>query len=84
MWRVEDNMFIIPSVSREMLDMKVECGVTNTEGRGADSVVITVACEYHCQYLDYLNVNCLIFDLPMFTNFFKCHPPKTNNISSDW
>ena len=39
-------MFIIPSVSREMLDMKVECGVTNAEGRGSDSVTIAVACEY--------------------------------------
>lgn len=46
MWRVEGNMFIIPSVSREMLDMKVECGVTNAEGRGSDSVTIAVACEY--------------------------------------
>ena len=43
-------MFIIPSVSREMLDMKVECGVTNAEGRGSDSVTIAVACEYQLEY----------------------------------
>ena len=50
MWRVEGNMFIIPSVSREMLDMKVECGVTNAEGRGSDSVTIAVACEYQLEH----------------------------------
>ena len=49
MWRLEDNLFIIPSVSREMLDMKVECGVTNTQGRGSDSVAIDVACEYQLE-----------------------------------
>ena len=34
--------------------------------------------------LDYLNINCLIFDLLMFSIFSSTHPPKTNNISSDW
>ena len=39
-------MFVIPSVTRQMLDMKVQCLVTNAEGSGGDTTVIDVACEY--------------------------------------
>ena len=45
-WRVEDSVFVIPSVTRQMLDMKVQCLVSNAEGSGGDTTVIDVACEY--------------------------------------
>ena len=35
-------------------------------------------------YLDYLNVDRLIFDLLIFTIFLSTHPLKTNNVSSDF
>ena len=45
MWRVEENMFLIPGVTREMINMKVKCHVTNDEGAGEKSVTIDVACK---------------------------------------
>ena len=45
MWTVEDNMFLIPGVTREMLHMKVECIVTNSEGSGMDTTIVDVSCK---------------------------------------
>lgn len=45
MWTVEENRFLIGSVSREMLNMKIKCEVTNSEGSGEDTSNIDVACK---------------------------------------
>jgi len=43
MWTVEDNMFLIPGVTREMLHMKIKCSATNSEGTGTDIIVVDVS-----------------------------------------
>ena len=45
MWTVEDNMFLIPGVTREMLNMKVDCTVTNSEGSGVATTIVDVSCK---------------------------------------
>lgn len=45
MWSVEENVFKIGKVTREMLNMKIKCEVTNSEGAGEDSANIDVACK---------------------------------------
>ena len=45
MWTVEDNMFLIPGVTREMLNMKVDCTVTNSEGSGMATTIVDVSCK---------------------------------------
>ena len=45
MWKVKGNEFFIPGVTKLMINMKVKCSVTNSEGTGADSVNIDVACN---------------------------------------
>ena len=45
MWTVEENRFLIGSVSREMLNMKIKCEVTNSEGSGENTSNIDVACK---------------------------------------
>ena len=46
LWSAEGSVFLIPSLTREMLNMVVACTVSNSEGSGTDTIKIDVACEY--------------------------------------
>ena len=46
LWSAEESVFLIPSLTREMLNMVVACTVSNSEGSGTDTIKIDVACEY--------------------------------------
>ena len=45
LWSAEESVFLIPSLTREMLNMVVACTVSNSEGSGSDTIKIDVACE---------------------------------------
>ena len=46
LWSAEESVLLIPSLTREMLNMVVACTVSNSEGSGTDTIKIDVACEY--------------------------------------
>ena len=45
LWSAEEEVFMIPSLTREMEKMVVACTATNSEGSGTDDTKIDVTCQ---------------------------------------
>lgn len=54
LWSAEENVFTIPSLTREMVNMVVACTASNSEGSGTDTTKIDVTCQYRYTLHSYL------------------------------
>ena len=45
LWSAEEEVFMIPSLTREMVNMVVACTASNSEGSGTDNTKIDVTCQ---------------------------------------